>query len=128
MRMARGSFLPEDMAWAVRCAVEAGADVVKVPYCGDVGVFGEIVAASPVPVVAAGGPQTETLGAALAMIAQVVQSGAAVPRSGAACGDSAMSRPQYGLSKPSFIKETRRMRQFGTPSRDPDVTENFHHE
>jgi fructose-bisphosphate aldolase, class I len=70
------SFSPEDIAWAVRCAVETGADVVKVPYCGDVQAFGEIVDACPVPVVAAGGPQTETLGAALAMIAEVVRSGA----------------------------------------------------
>ena len=30
------SFLPEDIAWAVRCAVEVGVDVVKTPYCGDV--------------------------------------------------------------------------------------------
>ncbi len=30
------SFAPEDIAWAVRCAVEVGVDVVKTPYCGDV--------------------------------------------------------------------------------------------
>src|ERR1700722_13271113 len=30
------SFTPEDIAWAVRCAIEVGVDVVKVPYCGDV--------------------------------------------------------------------------------------------
>ena len=30
------SFTPEDIAWAVRCAVEVGVDVVKTPYCGDV--------------------------------------------------------------------------------------------
>ena len=69
-------FNPEHIAWAVRCAVEVGADVVKVPYCGDVKAYAQIVADSPVPVVAAGGPQSKTLQSALAMIAQVVQSGA----------------------------------------------------
>jgi class I fructose-bisphosphate aldolase len=69
-------FTPEDIAWAVRCAVEVGADVVKTPYCGDIGAYGQIVADSPVPVVAAGGPQSGTLRAALGMMAEVVRSGA----------------------------------------------------
>jgi fructose-bisphosphate aldolase, class I len=70
------SFVPEDIAWAVRCAVEVGADVVKTPYCGDVRAFAEIVADSPVPVVAAGGPKADTLSVALAMLTEVVESGA----------------------------------------------------
>jgi class I fructose-bisphosphate aldolase len=70
------SFVPEDVAWAVRCAVEVGVDVVKTPYCGDVQAYAQIVADSPVPVVAAGGPKQETLESALGMIAEVVQSGA----------------------------------------------------
>ena len=70
------SFAPEDIAWAVRCAVEAGVDVVKTPYCGDVRAYAEIVAECPVPLVAAGGPKAESLGAALEMAAQVVRSGA----------------------------------------------------
>ena len=69
-------FVPEEIAWAVRCAVEVGADIVKVPYCGDVQAYAEIVSDSPVPVVAAGGPQAESLPAALAMMADVVRSGA----------------------------------------------------
>jgi fructose-bisphosphate aldolase, class I len=69
-------FTPEDIAWATRCAVEMGVDVVKVPYCGDVAAYAQIVAESPVPVVAAGGPQSSSLGAALAMMADVVRSGA----------------------------------------------------
>jgi class I fructose-bisphosphate aldolase len=72
----RISFEPEDIAWAVRCAVEVGADVVKVPYCGDVEANAQIVADCPVPLVAAGGPQSESLATALAMIADVVRSGA----------------------------------------------------
>jgi class I fructose-bisphosphate aldolase len=72
----RISFAPEDIAWAVRCALEVGADVVKTPYCGDVRAYAQIVADCPVPVVAAGGPKADTLPAALRMIAEVVQSGA----------------------------------------------------
>ena len=70
------SFTPEDIAWAAHCAVETGVDVVKTPYCGDVNAHAHIVAASPVPVVAAGGPKQGTLEAALNMMAEVVQSGA----------------------------------------------------
>lgn len=69
------SCAPEDIAWAVRCAVEVGVDVVKTPYCGDMQAFREIVADCPVPLVAAGGPQTPTLEEALAMVLEVVQSG-----------------------------------------------------
>ncbi len=70
------SFTPENIAWAARCAVEVGADVVKTPYCGDVASFAQIVADCPVPVVAAGGPQSSTLELALGMMSEVVQSGA----------------------------------------------------
>jgi class I fructose-bisphosphate aldolase len=51
-------------------------DVIKVPFCGDVESFRQIVRACPVPIVAAGGPKTSTLKEALAMAAAVVQSGA----------------------------------------------------
>jgi class I fructose-bisphosphate aldolase len=70
------SFAPEDIAWAVRCAVEVGVDVVKTPYCGDVRSYARIVADCPVPLVAAGGPKTETLTEALAAMSEVVESGA----------------------------------------------------
>ncbi len=66
------SFAPEDIAWAVRCAVEVGADVVKTPYCGDVAAFCQVVNDCPVPLIAAGGPRSESLEAALATIADVV--------------------------------------------------------
>lgn len=70
------SYTPEDIGWAVHCAVEAGADVVKVPYCGDQAAYAEIVADCPVPVVAAGGPQSQTLLSALQMMAEIRQTGA----------------------------------------------------
>ena len=70
------SLAPDDIAWAVRCACEVGVDVVKVPYCGDVKAYAQIVAECPVPVVAAGGPKAGTLADALGMMAEVVESGA----------------------------------------------------
>jgi len=70
------SFEPEDIAWAVHCAVEAGADVVKVPYCGTVASYSQIVSDCPVPVVAAGGPKASSLLAALQMMSEVIASGA----------------------------------------------------
>ncbi len=70
------SFKPEDIAWVAHCAVEVGADVVKVPYCGDVKAYAQIVAECPRPLVAAGGPKAKNLEAALGMIAEVVRSGA----------------------------------------------------
>ena len=72
----RVSYRPEDIAWAVRCAFECGADVVKVPYCGDIASYRQIVSDCPVPVVAAGGPRAEDLRRALDMMAEVVASGA----------------------------------------------------
>jgi fructose-bisphosphate aldolase, class I len=71
----RVSFEPDDIAWAVRCAVECGVDVVKAPYCGDVQAQAKIVADCPVPLVAAGGPRSSSLQAALAMMADVIASG-----------------------------------------------------
>jgi fructose-bisphosphate aldolase, class I len=70
------SFTPEDIAWAVHCAMELGVDVIKTPYCGDIASYSQVVVDSPVPVVAAGGPQQETFEAALAMMGEVVASGA----------------------------------------------------
>jgi len=70
------SYDAEDIAWAVRCAVECGVDVIKVPYCGDRAAYAQIVRECPLPVVAAGGPKAATLRAALEMAADVVASGA----------------------------------------------------
>jgi class I fructose-bisphosphate aldolase len=72
---AQVSFDPEDIAWAVRCAVEVGADVVKTPYSGDPVAQAQIVADCPVPLVAAGGPAAPTLEDALSMMAEAVRAG-----------------------------------------------------
>ena len=66
----------ENILWAVRCGVEFGADVIKVPFTGDVEGFREIVNSSPVPVVCAGGPKTKTFEDALRMVEGVIASGA----------------------------------------------------
>ena len=66
---------PEDIAWGVRCAAEVGADVVKTPWCGDLAAHRQIVERCPVPLVAAGGPQTDTLDDALAMFRDLLQAG-----------------------------------------------------
>ena len=67
---------PENIMWAVRCGIECGADVIKVPFTGDAVSYQQIVASSPVPVVAAGGPRCDTLRSALEMMTKVVESGA----------------------------------------------------
>jgi class I fructose-bisphosphate aldolase len=69
-------YTPEAMAWAVRCAAEVGADVVKAPYCGNIQAHAQITADCPVPLVAAGGPKTSTFEGALQLMADVVASGA----------------------------------------------------
>jgi fructose-bisphosphate aldolase, class I len=70
------SFQPELIAWAVRCGVECGADIIKTPYCGDIEAFRQIVSECPLPVIAAGGPKAETIEIALNMAHDVVLSGA----------------------------------------------------
>jgi class I fructose-bisphosphate aldolase len=68
-------YTPEDIAWAVRCMVEMGVDVVKAPYCGDPVAHAQIVADCPLPLVIAGGPQTPTLRDALQLTREAVDSG-----------------------------------------------------
>jgi fructose-bisphosphate aldolase, class I len=67
---------PESIMWAVRCGIESGADVVKVPFTGDARSFKDIIATSPVPVVAAGGPKCDDLQSALELMVKIVDSGA----------------------------------------------------
>jgi len=50
------SYDPEAIAHAARIAFEAGADIIKTNYCGDVESFRQVVASSPVPIIVAGGP------------------------------------------------------------------------
>jgi len=86
------------IAWAVRCGIECGADVIKVPYTGDPTSYGQIVAGCPVPMVAAGGPRAETLIGALEMIADVMASGAR----GATIGRNIWGFPQVTAAVRAF--------------------------
>lgn len=83
------SYTPEDVAWAVHSAYECGVDVVKVPFCNDVAAYKQIVADCGVPVVAAGGPKTETFDQALDLLRGIVASGAR----GAVIGRNVWSAP-----------------------------------
>jgi class I fructose-bisphosphate aldolase len=69
-------FDPEGIQWASRIGIEAGVDVIKIGYTGDVESFKSIVERSPVPVVAAGGPKAKNLREALTTMGEVVQAGA----------------------------------------------------
>ncbi len=68
-------FDPEGILWATRIGIEAGVDVIKVGYTGDVNSFKQVVESSPVPVVAAGGPKAKDLRESLSVMAGVVQAG-----------------------------------------------------
>jgi fructose-bisphosphate aldolase, class I len=67
----------EHIFYAARVGLEMGADLIKVPYTGDVASFRDIVSAFPVPIVAAGGPRCAALEDAVAMAREIGQTGAA---------------------------------------------------
>jgi class I fructose-bisphosphate aldolase len=92
------SYRPEDIAWAARCAVEVGADVVKTPYCGDIAAHRQIVEDCPVPMVAAGGPKTSTFEEALRQMWEVVEAGAL----GATIGRNAWGFPNITANVEAF--------------------------
>lgn len=69
-------FTPDEIAWAVRCGLETGVDVIKVGFPGDEAAFAEIVASCPAPIVLAGGPKTDTFEAALLQVEQGIRAGA----------------------------------------------------
>ena len=66
---------PENIYWALRCGLECGADIVKIPYTGDVASYRDIIATSPVPVVAAGGPKCNSIQEAAALMRDVIAAG-----------------------------------------------------
>lgn len=67
----------EHIFYAARVGLEMGADLIKVPYTGDVASFRDIVSAFATPVVAAGGPRCATLADAEKMAREIGQTGAA---------------------------------------------------
>lgn len=66
----------EDVAWAAHCALEVGADIVKLPYCGDQAAFRDIAAEIPLPMLVAGGSPRPRLADALAATGEAMAAGA----------------------------------------------------
>ncbi len=83
MMYARGEHLkdkqfdPEVVAHCARVAAELGADIVKVPYTGDVDSFRKVTRGCPIPVVIAGGPKMKTVKDVLEMVEGAMKAGAA---------------------------------------------------
>lgn len=68
---------PVLVAHAATLAAELGADLVKTPYAGSPAAMADVVAACPIPVLAAGGPRVADDAALLAHVDAVLSSGAA---------------------------------------------------
>jgi len=68
---------PEHIFYAARVGMEMGADIIKVPYTGDVASFTDIVRSFDAPIVAAGGPRCATLEEAEKMTREIGKTGAA---------------------------------------------------
>lgn len=66
---------PALVAHCARVGVELGADIVKVPYTGDMESFSDVVAACCIPVVIAGGARTETTRQFLEMVDNSLKAG-----------------------------------------------------
>ncbi|MBA4357090.1 MAG: 2-amino-3,7-dideoxy-D-threo-hept-6-ulosonate synthase [Humidesulfovibrio sp.] len=73
----RSEFDADIVAHCARVGVELGADVVKVPYTGDIDSFGRVVDACCVPVVIAGGPKLDSTKAFLQMVQDSIAAGGA---------------------------------------------------
>jgi fructose-bisphosphate aldolase / 2-amino-3,7-dideoxy-D-threo-hept-6-ulosonate synthase len=67
---------PEIVAHAARVGAEAGADIVKAVYTGDIDSFRRVVTSCPVPIVIAGGPKANTDREILEMCAGAMSAGA----------------------------------------------------
>jgi class I fructose-bisphosphate aldolase len=67
---------PALVSHCIRLGAEIGADLVKVPYSGDPVSFARAVAASPVPVVIAGGPRQTDFKSFLRQMGEALETGA----------------------------------------------------
>ncbi len=67
---------PDIVGHVARIGAECGADIVKTVYTGDIDSFTNIVKSTPVPIVVAGGPKTETDMDILQMTEDVMAAGA----------------------------------------------------
>ena len=86
----KDSLAPDIIAHCARVAVELGADIVKVPYTGDMDSFAHVVESTCVPVVIAGGPKTNTTREFLQMVSDATKAGA----SGLSVGRNIFQHPR----------------------------------
>jgi class I fructose-bisphosphate aldolase len=71
----KNEYDPETVAHCARVGLELGADVVKVPYTGDIETFAKVCDACCVPVVIAGGPKLSDVRDLVTMAHDSVQAG-----------------------------------------------------
>ena len=71
------SFSPKNIAHCARVGAELGADIVKVPYTGDVESFADVVADCGVPVLIAGGPKLDSTRKLFEMVHGSLEAGGA---------------------------------------------------
>src|ERR671913_245248 len=72
----KNPFAPEIVGHVTRIGAEAGADIVKSVYTGDLDSFKSVVKSCPVPVVIAGGPKSKTDTDVLEMCSNAIKAGA----------------------------------------------------
>ncbi|MDR2488019.1 MAG: 2-amino-3,7-dideoxy-D-threo-hept-6-ulosonate synthase [Desulfovibrio sp.] len=70
-------FDPDVVAHCARVAVELGADIVKVPYCGNIDSFAHVVESCCIPVVIAGGAKMGSTREFLQLVHDSIRAGAA---------------------------------------------------
>jgi class I fructose-bisphosphate aldolase len=87
------SFAPATVAHCARVAMELGADLVKVPYTGDVDSFAQVVESCCVPVLIAGGPKTDTIRDFLQVVSDSIKAGG----SGLSVGRNVFQHPKPRL-------------------------------
>lgn len=73
----QNSFDPQVVAHCARVGVELGADIVKVPYTGDIDSFHDVVSSACVPVVIAGGERMGSTRQILEMVSDSIKAGGA---------------------------------------------------
>lgn len=73
----KNSFHPSIVAHCARVGAELGADVVKVPYTGDIDSFNTVIEGCCIPVLIAGGPKTKTTLEFLQTVSDAMKAGAA---------------------------------------------------
>ncbi len=86
----KNSLDPDVIAHCARVAMELGADIVKVPYTGDMDSFAHVVEACCIPVLIAGGPKTESPKEFLQMVGDAIKAGA----SGLSVGRNIFQHPR----------------------------------